>query len=852
MSAEEGSTPISTQNQSAPLNISNPPPQQSQQQQNRPPSQNQNSNQQNHPPRNQNQNRNKNNNRGGNGNRPQDQSNNESGAPNEAGSKKPPRQHGGKPQHQQGGGQQQDGGRQNQGARRQNQDGGRPQHQEGGEQNHDGGRQQQHNARPPRRGGGQQQYHRYNPRHNQRSTPASGFDHLIKSRKDHAGVTMTGNVHDCLICCQPSDVFGVGECRHPVCMECCIRMRILGNSESCPQCRSPITLLYFVSAPESWDNFTIPTGDITHNDSAKYNIRFTSDYTVQCYDSYLAHSCQICAQNGDKIEFATFGALRHHTAQTHQHQFCPICIEHLNILSKDRKTYLKNELDNHMKGTSNEVSGQKGHPSCMFCPERFFDDDHLYRHLRKEHFFCQICENEGGHNIFYPKVEELYKHYRLKHHPCTHPDCLAMGIAFRTDVELGVHRASEHGGSGNRTVNIDFEFNGRNQGNRILRTGAQNERDYPVPSIRQERISVVPSDAPPPSNLPSRIVPSAQNQQAHIVPSRFVASNSHDFPILNPSAPTSSSTNTMPNWRQEVQAIRRPQPPSQAPLQLTSGEQFPTLPGEAGSSNGNKSKNNKPAANSVWGKGKPIQLFTANNPPPPKPKTDEQPRRKFIPLPDIWPEGMRERVEAKIRGEKDPGPQEPEELDPLFRVEASAANAKKEKRQAAKKKSKTVPVSAFANREVQDNIVQPSKFDALAEMDEPKSSKKNKVNKINYTLTSDNTVKIEPAPTLRSVADSIGEKKSKSPTENVKSKENGTKVPPPSSSTNEISDFPALGSSSGSLLPSLTDIASGFTSIWKSRTNPSTTNPPPSSSSSASTSKPPTSSWSTGPPPGFS
>ena len=57
---------------------------------------------------------------------------------------------------------------------------------------------------------------------------------------------MTGNVTDCLICCQPSDVFGVGECQHPVCMECCIRMRVLGSSESCPQCRSPITLVSLI------------------------------------------------------------------------------------------------------------------------------------------------------------------------------------------------------------------------------------------------------------------------------------------------------------------------------------------------------------------------------------------------------------------------------------------------------------------------------------------------------------------------------------------------------------------------------------------------------------------------------
>ena len=235
----------------------------------------------------------------------------------------------------------------------------------------------------------------------------------------------------------------------------------------------------------------------------------------------------------------------------------------------------------------------------MYCPERFFDDDHLYRHLRKEHYFCQICENDGGHNIFYPKVEELYHHYRKKHHPCTEPDCLAMGIVFKTDVELGVHKASEHGNA-SRNVNIDFQFSGRNLGHRNPRSGAQNETPM---SRRQERISVVPDDtpAPAPAALPSRIVPSAQAPQVKLVRPSYQTTD-RDFPTLGPSAPSLPPPSNLPNWRQEVQAVRRPaSQPYQPPLQLNSGEQFPSL----GPKNNNKAGNN-----TVWGKGKPIQLVS--------------------------------------------------------------------------------------------------------------------------------------------------------------------------------------------------------------------------------------------------
>jgi hypothetical protein len=854
--SEEGATPNSSQTQQ-------PPPSQQQQ--------NNNQNQQQQHSRNQNSNQNRNNNRGGRGGnngggggRRQDRND---GAPIEQ------QQEGRQSNFQRGNGNHGQDGRQrndygNQENRHRhdhgnNQDG-RQRHDHGnyqdGRQRHDHGNQE---GRHMRRGYNQN-YRNPNRQQNYRSKPASGFDYLIKSRKDHAGIPMTGNITDCLICCQPSDVFGVGECRHPVCMECCIRMRNLGESESCPQCRGPIALLYFVSAPVSWDNFTIPTDEVPHNDSSKYNIRFTSDYTVKCYDSYMAHSCQICAKNGDKVEFPTFGALRHHTAQSHQQTFCPICIDHLNVLSKDRHAYTKIDLDRHMKGINNELSGQKGHPPCLFCPERFFDDDHLYRHLRKEHYFCQICENDGGQNIFYPKIEELYSHYRKKHHPCTEPDCLAMGIVFKTDVELGVHKASEHGNS-SRNVNIDFQFSGRNIGNRNPRNGAQQERDFPIPAIRQDRITVVPNnDVPAPSPLSaSRIVPSAQAMHGVIVRSTYQPISRQDFPTLGPSAPPSSNTNTMPNWRQEVQAARQPQQKPQAPLQLNSGEQFPSLGGGSTSRVApTQSKENFPslsakknnnsssaAANTVWGKGKPTALFKAQ-PAAPKPKPVESPRRKFIPLPGAWPEGMAERVEAMQKGEPDPGPSEPEPIDPLFRLEA----AKKEKRKAAKKKSKTVPVSAFANRQEEDNIVQPSKFDALSELEETKNSKKNKAKKINYTLTPDNVVKIQPAPTLRSVAESIGEKKSRSTSEEDKPQQNGTKAPPPmapppQSSSSDISDFPALSTATSSF-PSLTDIARGI-GIWplgRSSTQQASTQQSKPPSSLSTTSK---NAWSNQPPPGF-
>lgn len=40
-------------------------------------------------------------------------------------------------------------------------------------------------------------------------------------------------------------------------------------------------------------------------------------------------------------------------------------------------------------------SVNSGHPACTFCDQRFLDDDFLYRHLRKDHYFCHFCDADG-------------------------------------------------------------------------------------------------------------------------------------------------------------------------------------------------------------------------------------------------------------------------------------------------------------------------------------------------------------------------------------------------------------------------------------------------------------------------
>jgi hypothetical protein len=552
---------------------------------------------------------------------------------------------------------------------------------------------------------------------------------------------MTGEIDECLICCQRSDLFGIGSCLHPACMECSIRMRIFGESNICPQCRSPNETLYFVSAPKSWDNFQLPKQRVPHADEQKYQIRFESDYAVHCYESYMAHNCHVCAKRGDEhSSFPTFAALRQHMGQVHQLSFCHICCENLNILTKDRKTYTKPELQRHMKEGDKGDDGIRGHPTCLFCEQRFFDEEQQYRHLRKDHYFCQICDTDGADNYFYAKPEQLYRHYQKEHYTCLDRECLEMGIVFRSEMELNVHKAKNHA-TGIRSIPVDFQFSNRVPGGQRAgpSRGRMDDNTSGSASLLPAasgygRVALVPNPQP---NGPSRpdnvvIVPSAQstNPQPRIIRSAYNPAG-NEFPSLAPSRPYGAP----PDWRAEVQQMKASKP---APISIQSGEQFPVLSGGSGGSS-----SSKPAANSVWAKGKPTALFKYV---PAEQSKEQQPKRKpFIPAPDVWPEHMLEKLKARELGLPDP-----DEVE-----KAEALSAEQPNKKSKKKKSKTVSANAVVNKLDEEFVPSSSKFDMLGAFDEGAEEVDRKANADWWTakVKSDKQKSTADTTTLRPTSD---------------------------------------------------------------------------------------------------
>ena len=109
-----------------------------------------------------------------------------------------------------------------------------------------------------------------------------------------------------------------------------------------------------------------------------------------------------------------------------------------------------------------------GHPLCEFCEERFFDDEELFKHLRKDHYFCHFCDADGF-QYFYAEYSDLRRHFHKDHFLCTEPECEEQKfVVFRTEIDFKGHRLERHSGAMSkaaskeaRKVELEFNFNNR-------------------------------------------------------------------------------------------------------------------------------------------------------------------------------------------------------------------------------------------------------------------------------------------------------------------------------------------------------------------------------------------------------
>lgn len=131
--------------------------------------------------------------------------------------------------------------------------------------------------------------------------------------------------------------------------------------------------------------------------------------------------------------------------KVHELHYCDICVDKLMLFPAEFKVYTRQDLTRHRREGDPDDSSHKGHPMCLFCDERYLDNDALHSHLHKNHFWCHFCEADGDQDFFstYPLLRQHFKkeHYLCEEGPCKQEQFTSV---FRTKIDLQAHRASVH------------------------------------------------------------------------------------------------------------------------------------------------------------------------------------------------------------------------------------------------------------------------------------------------------------------------------------------------------------------------------------------------------------------------
>ncbi|XP_023226306.1 E3 ubiquitin-protein ligase ZNF598-like isoform X2 [Centruroides sculpturatus] len=243
----------------------------------------------------------------------------------------------------------------------------------------------------------------------------------------------------CVLCCRNISIYAVGFCDHHVCYECSTRMRVLCKQNECPICRSDLPKVVFSQRKKTFNELS----EVLYPVDKKYKIYFEDNYCRRAYEKLLEHSCKICNQ---RCSFHSFGHLKNHMRREHELFFCELCVENLRIFTSERRCYTREELGRHRRIGDKDDTSHRGHPLCKFCDQRYVDSDELFRHLRREHYFCHFCDADGLANKFYSDYEYLRNHFRQQHYLCEEGTCRdeKFTAAFRSEIDFKAHKAVQH------------------------------------------------------------------------------------------------------------------------------------------------------------------------------------------------------------------------------------------------------------------------------------------------------------------------------------------------------------------------------------------------------------------------
>ncbi|KJP86943.1 hypothetical protein AK88_03452 [Plasmodium fragile] len=167
----------------------------------------------------------------------------------------------------------------------------------------------------------------------------------------------------------------------------------------------------------------------------------------------------------------------------HSKTYCDICVGNSdNIFLFEYNIFFKRFIRMHIENGEKiaENKFKTRHIYCHFCGFYLYDFDTFMNHINKYHFFCKFCFNKKPsdgkevpkadleedvvyydhlHTHVYRDYENLFEHYKKKHHPCLYEQCIF--VVFDNKIDLCFHLAEKHEEKGNNKKNkITFSIAG--------------------------------------------------------------------------------------------------------------------------------------------------------------------------------------------------------------------------------------------------------------------------------------------------------------------------------------------------------------------------------------------------------
>ncbi|VUC57522.1 zinc finger protein, putative [Plasmodium berghei ANKA] len=181
----------------------------------------------------------------------------------------------------------------------------------------------------------------------------------------------------------------------------------------------------------------------------------------------------------------------------HKKTYCDICVgNNDNNFLFEYNIFLKKHVKAHIE-YGEQISENKykiRHIYCHICSYYLYDFDTYMSHINKYHFFCKFCFNKKNPEIkglekndiddivyydqlhlhVYKDYDNIFAHYKKKHHPCLYEQCIF--VVFDNKMDLCLHLAEKHEERGSSKRNkIAFSIGGASYNE--IRNNANNNRN---------------------------------------------------------------------------------------------------------------------------------------------------------------------------------------------------------------------------------------------------------------------------------------------------------------------------------------------------------------------------------------